>query len=280
VLNAAYKMQNKFLVLLLIVILYKFGCSVKPVEVAIITIKGSDSMLQLTENLAEEYMKLNPGISIYVYGGGTSEGVRALIRNEVDICTASRNLRPEEAKDLADYYGTVGLFYLVAKDALCVYINPNNPVKNLSTSQLKQIFECEIANWDELGGNFQKVKPVIRNINSGTHFYFKEHVLEGKEYCTEAIIEATEYFYKNSDDAFYAYNIFLRALEINPYSLSLLKAFTKHCVEIRLTDYARDALEDLEDLWPENYHKKFVEEIEKEISDIEKEISDWSNGLI
>jgi phosphate transport system substrate-binding protein len=173
------------------VILYNFGCSVKPVEVAIITIKGSDSMLQLTENLAEEYMKLNPGISIYVYGGGTSEGVRALIRNEIDICTASRNLKPEEAKDLADYYGTVGLFYLVAKDALCVYINPANHVNNLSTTQLRQIFECEITNWSELGGSAQKIVPVIRNINSGTHFYFKEHVLEGEEYCSEAVIEAT-----------------------------------------------------------------------------------------
>ena len=181
----------KLLPILIIVIILNFGCSKKPIEVAIITIKGSDSMLQLTENLAEEYMKLNPGISIYVSGGGSSEGVNALIRNEIDICTASRNLKPEETKALADYYGSVGLFYLVAKDALCVYVNPYNPVKNLTIEQLKNLFECKITNWKELGGKDQKVIPVIRNINSGTQYYFKEHVLEGNEYCSEAIVEAT-----------------------------------------------------------------------------------------
>jgi phosphate transport system substrate-binding protein len=175
----------------ILVVTISFGCSVKPVEVAIITIKGSDSMLQLTENLAEEYMKMNTGISIYVYGGGTSEGVKALIRNEIDICTASRNLKPEETKALADYYGSVGLFYLVAKDALCVYINPHNPVINLTSDQLKRIFECKLTNWNDLGGRDQKINTVIRNLNSGTHFYFQEHILEGNEYCTEAVIEPT-----------------------------------------------------------------------------------------
>lgn len=175
-----------------ILILYHLvGCGVKPIEVAVITIKGSDSMLQLTENLAEEYMKLNPGISIYVYGGGTSEGVKALIKNEVDICTASRNLKPDEAKDLADYYGSIGLFYLVAKDALSIYLNKNNPVNDISISQLKELFNCNITNWKKLGGKDQDVKLVTRNPNSGTYLYFKEHVLEGEEYCDRVIIQST-----------------------------------------------------------------------------------------
>lgn len=163
----------------------------KPVDVSVITIKGSDSMLQLTEHLAEEYMKQNPEVSIYVYGGGSAEGIRSLIRSEVDICTSSRNLLPEEAKALADYYGTVGLFYLVAKDALCIYVNPYNPVKNLTLKELREIFECKITDWNVLGGKRQKIIPVIRNLNSGTHLYFKEHVLEGDEYCDEAIVEET-----------------------------------------------------------------------------------------
>ena len=175
----------------ILIIIIAFGCSFKPVEVARITIKGSDSMLPLTEKLAEEYMKLNPEISIYVYGGGSAEGIKALIRNEIDICTASRNLQPEEAKALADYYGTVGLFYLVAKDALCVYVNSNNPVKKLSLDKVRKVFDCGITDWSELGGKHQKIITVIRNLNSGTHLYFKDHVLEGSEYCDDAIIKPT-----------------------------------------------------------------------------------------
>ena len=167
------------------------SCSYKPVEVAVIKIKGSDTMMELTENLAQEYMKQHPGISVYVDGGGTATGIKALINNEVDICTASRNLKPDEAKVLADYYGTLGMFFLVAKDALSIYLNPDNPVKDLTIEQLRKIFECSIKNWKELGGLDQPIIPVIRNPNSGTHLYFKEHILGGDDYCTNAVVEPT-----------------------------------------------------------------------------------------
>ena len=179
------------LLLIFLLILFFSGCSFRPTEVSTITIKGSDSMLLLTENLSQEYMKLNPGISIYVYGGGTAVGIRSLINGEVDICTASRNLQPDEAKSLAEYYGSVGLFYLVAKDALSIYVNQYNPVKDFSMEELKKIFECGITDWSKLGGKRQKIIPVIRNSNSGTHFFFKEHVLNGDEYCDDSVIDAT-----------------------------------------------------------------------------------------
>lgn len=181
----------KIIVIVSLVYIFISGCSFKPTEVTSIVIKGSDSMLPLTENLAQEYMKLNPGISIYVYGGGTAVGIRSLISGEADICTASRNLKPDEAKALSEYYGSVGLFYLIAKDALSVYVNQYNPVKDLQLDELRKIFKCEINDWTILGGKQQKIIPVIRNLNSGTYLYFKEHVLEGDDYCDDAVIEAT-----------------------------------------------------------------------------------------
>jgi phosphate transport system substrate-binding protein len=181
----------KSLFFIFLIIYFFSGCSVKTFEFATITIKGSDSMLRLTENLAEEYMKENPGISIYVNGGGTSEGIKALIRGEVDICTASRNLEPGEAKSLAEYYGTVGLFHLIAKDALSIYVNKNNTIGNLSLEQLKDIFKCKITNWKTLGSKESNIITVTRNPNSGSFLYFKEHVLEGSDYCPDAVTEAT-----------------------------------------------------------------------------------------
>ena len=177
----------RILKIILLGIIGLTSCSYKPVDVAVIKIKGSDTMKELTENLAREYMEQHPGVSIYVDGGGTATGIRALTRGEVDICTASRNLKPEEAKVLADYYGTLGIFFLVAKDALSIY----NPVKNLSIEQLKNIFECKTVNWKELGGNDQQIIPVIRNPNSGTHLYFREHILGGDDYCNNVVVEPT-----------------------------------------------------------------------------------------
>ncbi|MBT8392806.1 MAG: phosphate ABC transporter substrate-binding protein [Ignavibacteria bacterium] len=181
----------KLLTVVFLFFLLLTNCSIKPVEVAKIVIMGSDSMLELTENLAESYMKKNPGISIYAYGGGTSKGVDALIKGKTDICTASRNLKPEEAKALAEYYGTVGLFFLVAKDALSIYLNSKNTIKDLSLQELKELFTCKIKNWNQVGGKNAPVVLVIRNPNSGTHYFFKENILGGGEYCQDVIVEST-----------------------------------------------------------------------------------------
>lgn len=167
------------------------SCSASTTSFAVIKIQGSDTMLRLTERLAEEYMTKNPGVSIYVEGGGTASGIRALINNQADICTASRTLQPEEAKLLADYYKSVGMFYLIAKDALTIYVNPSNSVNNLTLSDLKKIYTGKITNWKQLGGNNLDILPIIRNPNSGTHIYFKEHVLEGEDYFNSVESVAT-----------------------------------------------------------------------------------------
>lgn len=181
----------KILLGLMLSLLFLLGCSSQMNQISVIKIKGSDTMLELTEKLAEVYMKENPGVSIYVYGGGTALGVKALINGEADITTASRNLRPEESKDLADYYGTLTMIFLVAKDALSIYLNPANPVKNISKEDLRNIYECKITNWKDIGGLDEKIIPVIRNPNSGTHLYFKDHILEGESYCKNSVVQPT-----------------------------------------------------------------------------------------
>src|SRR5690606_2775508 len=115
----------------------------------------------------------------------------ALIEGKVDIATASRSLRAEEAKKLANYYGSLGLYYLIAKDALSIYLHPDNPVKNFTINELKDIYTCKITNWQELGGNDEKIIIIARYQNSGTYLYFKEPVLEGEDYCDAAVVEQT-----------------------------------------------------------------------------------------
>lgn len=167
------------------------ACSSGITGTDIIYIKGSDTMLGLTSDLAEIYMKENPGVSIRIEGGGTAEGIKSLIKNEIDICTASRNLKPEEAKLLADYYGSLGMVFLIAKDGLSIYLNPGNNINNLSLQQLKQIYTGEIKNWKNIGGKDARIIPVTRNPNSGTYFFFKEHILDGEEYTDDKIVKST-----------------------------------------------------------------------------------------
>lgn len=183
--------MKKTILISIVILIILTGCSSTRINIASIKIKGSDTMYHLTNLLAQEYMEQNPGISIYVDGGGTSSGVRSLIRGEIDICTASRNLEPEEVKLIADNFKSIGISFLIAKDGLCVYLNPENPVQNLSQLQVHDIFRCNINNWKELGGPDEPISRIIRTPNSGTYLYFKEHILEGQEYCENASIGLT-----------------------------------------------------------------------------------------
>ncbi len=170
-----------------------FGCYYKSNESTVLRIKGSDTMYNLTSILANEFMKNNPTVSIYVEGGGTKTGINALVKGEIDICTASRLPKSDEVRVLANEFGSIGMSTLVAKDALSIYLNPKNPIKNLTVNQLKDIFTCKVNNWKQLGGEDLPIKLLIRSTNSGTHLYFKEHVLQMQEYCDEAEIKsATE----------------------------------------------------------------------------------------
>lgn len=167
------------------------GCYYKGNEANVLKIKGSDTMYKLTTMLANEFMKNNPGISIYVEGGGTKTGIDALVKGTIDICTASRLLKSDEVKVLADKFGSIGMSTLVAKDALSIYLNPQNPVKNLSLDEVRKIFSGKITNWKDVRGEDKTIRVISRSPNSGTYLYFKEHVLLNDEYSDNIEIKAS-----------------------------------------------------------------------------------------
>ena len=144
-------------------------------------------MLPMARAWAEAFMLKHPGISVYTEGGGTAKGAAELARGRVDFCMASRPLLPNEARLLAQNFNTVGMAVLVAKDALSIYLNPENPVRSLSISQLERIYSGDIISWSEVGGNDTPIQLIHRLPNSGTFLYFKEHVLSGQDYAANGV---------------------------------------------------------------------------------------------
>jgi len=141
-----------------------------------IQIKGSDTMVNLGQAWAEKYMEANPAEFISVTGGGSGTGFSSLISGTCDIAMSSRSIKPKEI-DLAKGKGINPKEITVALDGLAVVVNPKNPVEKLTLDQLAQIFTGKITNWKELGGPDLKIVLLSREVNSGTHVYFKEHVL-------------------------------------------------------------------------------------------------------
>ena len=141
-----------------------------------IQIKGSDTMVNLAQAWAEKYMEENPGDFVAVTGGGSGTGFSSLISGTCDIAMSSRDIKEKEIV-LAKQRGINPNEIKVALDGLAVVVNPQNPVSKLTIDQLAQIFTGKITNWKEVGGIDSRIVILSREVNSGTHVYFKEHVL-------------------------------------------------------------------------------------------------------
>jgi phosphate transport system substrate-binding protein len=141
-----------------------------------IQVKGSDTMVNLGQAWAEKYMEENPGDFVAVTGGGSGTGLSSLISGTCDIAMSSRSIKDKEIA-LAKQKGINPFEVKAALDGLAVVVNPANPVNKLTLGQLADIFTGKISNWKEVGGSGQKIVILSREVNSGTHVYFKEHVL-------------------------------------------------------------------------------------------------------
>jgi len=141
-----------------------------------IQIKGSDTMVNLVQALAEEFMARHPDMSVAVTGGGSGTGIAALISGTCDLTASSRKMKKEEI-ELASARGAAPQEIVAALDGLAVVVHPDNPVRRLTIPQLAQIYTAEVTDWSALGGPNAEIVLLSREVNSGTHVYFKEHVL-------------------------------------------------------------------------------------------------------
>lgn len=144
--------------------------------VSLIENKGSDTIVNLALAWAEEYQRINPAVRISVTGGGSGTGIAALINGTVDIANASRRMKEEE-KESAINNGSNPVEFIIARDAIAVIVNPENPVNNLTLKQLSDIYSGKINNWQEIGGEDRPIVRLSRETNSGTHVYFLEQVV-------------------------------------------------------------------------------------------------------
>lgn len=151
-----------------------------------IVIKGSDTVLPLSQKEAETYMKANASASITVIGGGSGVGIAALLDGTTDIAMSSRALKMDEKLKIQD----AGKSYKevrIADDALAIIVNPSNPIKKLTREQIENIYTGKINNWKQVGGEDLKIVVYARETSSGTYEFFKDHVLNKKNYASTCL---------------------------------------------------------------------------------------------
>ncbi len=140
-------------------------------------IKGSDTLINLVQRLAEVYMEKHPGSYIAVNGGGSGTGIAALINNKCAIANASRLMKSKEMAR-ASKNGISVNRVVIAMDGLSVITHPANSVTQLTVDQIGKIFKGEITNWSEVGGPNRSITLYGRQSNSGTFVFFREFILK------------------------------------------------------------------------------------------------------
>jgi len=162
-----------------------FGKSSASEKKTSLIIKGSDTMVHLVTNWAEEFMKQNPNAEVAVTGGGSGTGIAALINGTTEICASSRDIKDKEKK-LAAQKGVEVEETVVARDGIAIVVNPKNPIKEIEMNQLEQIFTGEKNRWNEIGYGNEEILVFSRESSSGTYVFFQEHVLKNKDYTPKA----------------------------------------------------------------------------------------------
>ncbi|SDB96810.1 phosphate ABC transporter substrate-binding protein, PhoT family [Pelagirhabdus alkalitolerans] len=150
-------------------------------------IRGSDTMVNLGQSLAEHYMDTNPNADLSVTGGGSGTGIAAMINNEIDVAQSSRAMTEEEIED-AENNGAQPLEFIIGQDGLAVATNNDNPIEGLTVDEIKSIFVGDITDWSELGwDDGGEITVYSRQSNSGTYVYFNENIMDGEDFADGAM---------------------------------------------------------------------------------------------
>ncbi|MCF8053832.1 MAG: PstS family phosphate ABC transporter substrate-binding protein [Deltaproteobacteria bacterium] len=150
-----------------------------------IVIKGSTTVLPITQALVEAFVTANKGVNISVSGAGSGDGIKAIIDGTTDIAQSSRPMTEKEIALLRTKGGEV-VEYIVGLDALTPVVHPSNGVVNLSLDQLNQIYQGKIRNWQEVGGVDRPIVVVSRDTSSGTFESWHHFVMRGSKVTPRA----------------------------------------------------------------------------------------------
>jgi phosphate transport system substrate-binding protein len=150
-------------------------------EKSYIKIKGSETVLPISLELAERFSTAEGRPAVSVTAGGSGVGIAALLEENTDIAMASRAVKFKERMRFLNRDLKL-VEVVIAYDALAVIVHPDNPVDQLSLAQLKQIYTGEVTNWKAVGGRDEAIVAFNRESSSGTYGFFQKKVLGGEKF--------------------------------------------------------------------------------------------------
>jgi len=153
-------------------------------------INGSTTVLPVMQKTAENFMAINPDVSLVISGGGSGNGIKALTDGLCQIAMSSRDMKANEIQ-LAKSKGINPVRIPIAVDALLPIVHPSNSVVQLSADQLRDIYAGKITNWKEVGGADKKIAVISRDTSSGTYETWDEKIMNKEKVAPFALLQAS-----------------------------------------------------------------------------------------
>ncbi len=177
--------MKKVLVALMALVLVGFNC-----YAGNLVIKGSTTVLPIAQKAAEVFMAEHPDVRISISGGGSGNGIKALIDGITDIADSSRFIKMKEVKHAVEN-GVYPVPFAIAYDCIIPVVHPSNPVSNLTIEQLRKIYEGKIKNWKEVGGPNKRIVVISRDTSSGTYEVWEKKVMKEARVYPGALLQAS-----------------------------------------------------------------------------------------
>ncbi|CAK7023069.1 MAG: Phosphate-binding protein PstS 1 [Desulfovibrio sp.] len=155
-----------------------------------VIINGSTTVLPVVQKAGEAFMASHPGTELSISGGGSGNGIKALIEKQCDVAMSSRDIKDKE-KDAASKNGITPLRTAIAIDAIVPVVNPANRVGALTLAQLRDIYTGKITNWKDLGGQDAQIVAISRDTSSGTFESWEELVMNKERVSPRALMQAS-----------------------------------------------------------------------------------------
>ena len=165
-------------------------CIALPAWAGSIQIKGSTTVLPIAQKCGEAFMKVNPDIAVSISGGGSGNGIKALVDGSTDIADTSRFIKSKEIKRAVEN-GRYPVPFAVAYDCIVPVVHSGNTVTDLTMDQLKGIYEGKITNWKDVGGADQNIVVISRDTSSGTYEVWEEKVMNKERVYKRAQLQAS-----------------------------------------------------------------------------------------
>ncbi|NNJ97342.1 MAG: phosphate ABC transporter substrate-binding protein [Gammaproteobacteria bacterium] len=154
-------------------------------DTANLVIKGSTTILPIAQRMAEAFEQYcQEDVKVWVSGGGSAEGILALVMGEADIATSSSFITEHELM-LAQQRNVYPVPFRIANDCILPVVHISNPLRDISSDDLRDIYRGRITNWNQLGGPDLAIEAISRDLASGTYEVWHDIIMERETIATE-----------------------------------------------------------------------------------------------